>query len=109
MQPGPSHNLMWVKKYCSHNGSVSPLTLYLPHLLLVLALALLLTEHTFVALVKTGQRMESLHTLLVQHSVLDEATPTGDINQQHCLAVKESFHCAHTNLSLSSMKILPYL
>ena len=68
----PKFNLWWVRKACLFNGSVSPFMLYLPYIVLIMALVLYAIERVFSKSFKAGLKLERLYKLLLHRQVLDE-------------------------------------
>ena len=68
----PRFHLWWVRKACLFNGSVSPFLLYLPYIVLIMALVLYAIERVFSKAFKAGLKLEKLYKLLLHREVLDE-------------------------------------
>ena len=68
----PKFHLWWVRKACLFNGSVSPFMLYLPYIVLIMALVLYAIERVFSKAFKAGLKLEKLYKLLLHREVLDE-------------------------------------
>ena len=86
----PGFNLWWVRKACLFNGSVSPFMLYLPYILLIMALIIFATERVFSKAFKAGLKLEKLYTLLIHRQVLAEV-PEDQTDGKEINVAKESF------------------
>ena len=86
----PKFNLWWVRKACLFNGSVSPFMLYLPYILLIMALILFATERVFSKAFKAGLKLEKLYKLMIHRHVLDESNED-ETDGKEITEVKETF------------------
>lgn len=89
----PGYYMVWVKKFCTFNGSVDSFLLYFPYILLLIALALVLIEKIFLALFKANQKLDKFYKLLAQQNIVEQGNG-GGVEPQTRLAVEveESFH-----------------
>ena len=86
----PKFNLWWVRKACLFNGSVSPFMLYLPYILLIMALILFATERIFSRAFKAGLKLEKLYKLLVHRNVIEDIDKD-ETDGKEVTEAKESF------------------
>ena len=68
----PKFNLWWVRKICLLNGSVSHITLYLPYILLIVALILFAIQRVFSKAWKSGLKFVKLYKILIHRHIVDE-------------------------------------
>lgn len=94
----PEYYMVWVKKFCTFNGSVDSFLLYFPYILLLIALVLVLIEKIFLALFKTNQKLEKFYKLLVQQNIVEQGSGgRGEAETRLALQVEESFHNSEEN------------
>eukprot|EP00092_Neocalanus_flemingeri_P013668 GFUD01014741.1.p1 GENE.GFUD01014741.1~~GFUD01014741.1.p1 ORF type:complete len:448 (-),score=101.18 GFUD01014741.1:39-1232(-) len=87
----PKFNLWWVRKACLFNGSVSPFMLYLPYILLIMALILFAIERIFSKAFKAGLKLEKLYKLLIHRNVLEDSDED-ETDGKEITEVKQTFH-----------------
>merc|ERR1711915_349557 len=61
----PSLNLLFIKRYCSLEGPLSPIILYFPYILLIIGTVLVMIDRPFVMILFKSYNMEEMFNLLV--------------------------------------------
>ena len=91
----PKFHLWWVRKACLFNGSVSPFMLYLPYILLIMALVLFAIERVFSKAFKAGLKLEKLYKLMIHRQVLEEVNED-ETDGKEITEAKETFKGSRT-------------
>jgi len=94
----PGYCEEWVRQFCTFNGSVEPLLLYFPYILLIIAFIMVVIEKIFMFLFRSNKKLEKLYKLLLDQNILSgENIKHNDNKNKQVIEIEETYKNSEDN------------